>query len=157
MIRKFDTSTGWTTQEVAAFLRVKPRTVHHHVQTGNLHPVKMVRPGVEGGAANVFNPAEVQEFQQRRQEAKTEVVAESVALVAAPEPVHQDGGGIAKLLELLGAAGQAVRLAEKPYLTGEEAVALTGLGLSYIRRFCKAEPKGPKGKLVFKRAELAAL
>jgi hypothetical protein len=142
-----DLSTWWTTERVSQELGVKPRTVHHHVQSGNLHPQKHVRPGVEGGAVNLFDPAEVEAFLQKKVDRKTELV-----------PVHHPGPLVRqKAPRDLAVLPFPVPLQEKLYVSLEEAMALTGLGRGYILTQLEGQKIGPHGRLVFRVSALKTL
>lgn len=141
-----DLSKWWTTERVSQELGVKPRTVHHHVQSGNLHPRKHVRPGVEGGAVNLFDPAEVEAFVQKKVDGRTEIVPASHP---GPLPVRR--------AEVLYLPPPAVPLQEKLYVSLEEAMALTGLGRGYILTQLEGKKIGPHGRLVFRVSALKTL
>lgn len=142
-----DVSHWWTTERVAEELGVKPRTVHHHVQAGNLHPQKRVRPGVGGGAVNLFDPAEITDFLQQKLNRKTELVP-----VNHPGPlVRSNGNFVTPVLPF------PVPLHEKLYVSLEEAMALTGLGRGYIQTQLEGQKIGPHGRLVFRVSALKTL
>jgi hypothetical protein len=151
---KLTTVTGWTTERVAQELGVKVRTVHHHVQAGNLHPQKYYRRGYEGGPINLFDPAEVQAYAQCRVDARTEVAVTgplppSQALVKpvvydVPEPKPQ-------------AQAPLVPVERKRFLTLIEAVAYTGLGGFYLLEHCESRRIGPHTARVFRRKDLDRL
>ena len=142
-----DLSKWWTTERVAQELGVKPRTVHHHVQSGNLHPQKHVRPGVEGGAVNLFEPAEVEAFLQKKVDRKTELVPASH-----PGPLVRR-----KPPQSLAVLPFPVPLHEKIYVSLEEAMTLTGLGRGYILTQLEGKKIGPHGRLVFRVSALKTL
>lgn len=142
-----DVSAWWTTERVADELGVKPRTVHHHVQAGNLHPQKRVRPGVGGGAVNLFDPAEITDFLQQKLNRKTELV-----------PVNHPGPLVRrKAPQDLAVLPFPVPLQEKLYVSLEEAMALTGLGKGYILTQLEGKKIGPHGRLVFRVSALKTL
>ena len=146
-----DLSQWWTTERVAQELRVKPRTVHHHVQSGNLHPQKHVRPGVEGGAVNLFDPAEIEAFQQHRVDRKTEIVPASH-----PGPLARLMRSAAEPLPVQSAVPN-VPLSDKLYVSIEEAMALTGLGRGYIETQMEGQKIGPHGRRVYRVSALKTL
>ena len=160
---KLTLANGWTTERVAEELGVKTRTVHHHVQAGNLHPQKYVRPGVEGGAINLFNPAEVTQFLQKRTDGKTKILPPDDSgprLLPAKNPgslsrMHQPALEVAHVREAFTAP--LLPIDRKRYLTTEEAVLYTGLGSRYIQQNCESWPIGPRGKRVFRREDLDKL
>jgi len=141
-----DLSQWWTTERVSQELGVKPRTVHHHVQSGNLHPQKHVRPGVEGGAVNLFDPAEVEAFVQKKVDGRTEIVPASHP---GPLPVRR--------AEVLYLPPPAVPLGEKLYVSIDEAMALTGLGKGFIENALTGAKVGPRGRRVYRVSALRTL
>jgi hypothetical protein len=156
-MKKFNVADGLTTEQVAQRLGVKPRTVHHHVQTGNLRPVKYLRPGIEGGKVNLFDPAEIDAFIQQRVDAKTALVPANGPGPLVPV-VRNAPLSVVRVPEQLAARPlTASDLKDKRYLTIEEAIAYTGLGEFFITAKVKTHPIGPRASLVYKRSDLDKL
>ena len=148
---KPDPATWLTTSDVSRQLGVKPRTVADLVWKERLHPVKYVRPGMTGGAINLFDPAEVAALEDERRAAKTEVLpADSLATA-----ISRTALALPRIVET--PFMQTLPIDRKRYLTIEEAVAYTGLGAWYIQSLCQSWNIGPRRRAVYSREELDTL
>jgi hypothetical protein len=145
-----DPATWLTTSDVSRQLGVKPRTVADLVWKERLHPVKYARPGMTGGAINLFDPAEVEALADERRAAKTEIVPAGTAV--APRPSM-----LLPAVRVIDSPVTSLPIDRKRYLTIEEAVAYTGLGEFYIHNNCQSWPIGPHRRAVYERKDLDTL
>jgi hypothetical protein len=159
-----------TTEQVAAYFGVKPRTIQSWVAKGWLTPKKMHRAeGVSGGLVNVFDDKQVDRLMQALANAKMQVIpADTTHSMVAP--ARMDREEMMKMLAPMigppiGKAPQEDLDDEQPklpwkerlYLNTDEAMAYTGLGRVYLEKSGKGRPIGPRQRLMFRRSELDKL
>jgi DNA-binding transcriptional MerR regulator len=159
-----------TTEQVADYFGVKPRTIQLWVAKGWLVPKKIHRPeGVSGGVINVFDEKQVDRLMQARANAKMQVIpADTTHSIVAPAN-KMDREEMMKMLSVMsqqsGKAPQENLDDEQPklpwrerlYLNTDEAMAYTGLGRVYLEKSGKGKPIGPRQRLMFRRSELDKL
>ena len=144
-----------TSQEAARRLSVKYRTLLDIVSKGRLHPRKIVREGVSGGAVSMFDPAEVESLLEQRTIAKTEIVpvkeqgipaVMQTSLQTAQIPVH--GSSLALALQ-----------GHEQFLTIEDAVLYIGLPYAELDRLVKSGelPARKAGRWYIRRRDLDRL
>lgn len=140
--------SSWLTSIAAAHrLGVKYRTLLDMVRKGKLHPRKVLRPGMPGGAVSMFDPEEIAGFIEQRAMARSEIV-----LAGDPGPVIHT-----PMHTVVQESVSRLPIDRKLYLNLEEAAEYTGLAKGYIQRFIPGKKIGPHGSVVWRRADLECL
>lgn len=160
--------------DAAQRLGISARTVRKMVAAGELHPERIPIAGQSGPGNYFYNPEEVEGLRLRRQAEQTHIVPETRELMRSNGVVTYVGS---KALEPLPPvikvpprtvkwrphnepmpAAPALPIDRKRYLTPEEAVTYTGLGLFHIEsKLGRGLPIGPHGSRVYRRDKLERL
>jgi hypothetical protein len=161
--------------DAAQRLGISVRTVRKMVASGELHPERVPIAGQSGPGTYFYNPDEVEALRVRRQAEKTHIVPDTRELMRSNGVTYV--GSNAKALEPLPPvikvpprtvewrrpnermpAAPALPIDRKRYLTPEEAVIYTGLGLFHIEaKLGRGLPIGPHGSRVYRRDKLERL
>jgi hypothetical protein len=148
-------TAGWPTQQEAAdALGVSTKTIQKYVAQGRL--TQQMQSQINKPARAVIEPSGLERMVRERSQVGDEGARNSSPNV----PALRSGMALEPLLELFARRETPLSdLSHKLYLTEDEAVRYTGLGRAYLRTLTSAEGRkiGPRGALVYKRAELEAL
>ena len=168
---KHDYSTWYLKQQAAEAIGISTKQLDRWANEKRLQRVKWRRPA-GGPVLNVYHPGDVDRLAQSRNQVGAFVLPDDdppatngAHAVAVQKPSGE------QFLEALAAAVmsqtsqtyQAVRLAERIYLTIGEAVEYTGLGAGYLRRQVAVgnldlvKGAGPHGADVLRRKDLDKL
>jgi predicted DNA-binding transcriptional regulator AlpA len=117
------------------------------------------RPGKQGAAISLFDPADVDELLRRRVAAKTQVLPADAPgpVVRSTMAVVPTSAAVVPTSEEPKPAVVPLPIDHKRYLTLDQAVEYTGLGKAYIREHATGWPIGPHRSTVFRRADLDKL
>ncbi len=159
-----------TKREAAQLLAVAEKTIERMADRAEIQKATRKRPGLP--AQVVYHPGDLERIKVAREEPPGAFLVPSgtrptgvPALSAQTRPTgvpHVSDAAWRALATIAGATA-GVRLAERLYLTMEEAARFTGLGESHLRRQIKAgrlavlKGAGYKGADVIRRADLEKL
>jgi hypothetical protein len=184
MAGTLDLKTWILGKDAAQRLGISERTLRKMVAEGRLHPRLVPIAGQSGRGNYFYDPNEVETERVNRVAEKTHVVpqhravlringadaslerlppviqvprqaeahtAELPAIASNPAPATRPTAALDKLLG-------RIPITQKRYLTPDEAIALTGLGLFYIEaKLGRGLPIGPHGARVYRRDKLEKL
>jgi hypothetical protein len=158
MIRDMDTTAtametvqtaGWPTQqEAAGALGVSTKTIQKYVAQGRL--TQAMQSQINKPARAVIEPSGLERMVRERSQ---------VSVQRAPNPSVEVVRFVSESVpeQFANRPTPLSELAHKLYLVEDEAVRYTGLGAAELRRCAKGATRGPRGALVYRRADLEAL
>jgi hypothetical protein len=139
--------------KAAESLGISKRRALEYAQAGALRSVRQRDPAT----SQVGVMVSVTDVERLREERENPRPQPSQALEKPSGAAKSQSAALPALLEALADGRQWANWPAPLYLTEEQAIRYTGLGAAELRRCAKGATRGPRGALVYRRADLDEL